>query len=184
MPRRYYTGIGSRETPLDVCDEMAWIAKWLRSKRYRLRSGHAIRADQAFEWGAEGSADIYLPWSGFEGSTSLLALDKLPAGAVRMAEEMARKHHPAWDRCGRDARAFHTRNTFQILGFEGLSEFVVCWTKDGKASGGTGQALRLAKHFKIPIVNMYHYPTERKVKQRLGELIPYLSEYQGSRIGD
>jgi hypothetical protein len=31
---------------------------------------------------------------------------------------------------------------------------VVCWTKDGKSSGGTGQALRIAEYYSIPIFNL------------------------------
>ena len=35
--------------------------------------------------------------------------------------------------------------------------FIVCWTKDGKATGGTGQALRIAADpaYAIPIFNLY-----------------------------
>ena len=32
---------------------------------------------------------------------------------------------------------------------------VVCWTRDGKASGGTGQAMRFAEYLEIPIFNLY-----------------------------
>jgi hypothetical protein len=48
------------------------------------------------------------------------------------------------------------RNAMQILGEDGNTpvEMVVCWTKDGKASGGTGQALRIAEYYSIPIFNL------------------------------
>ena len=66
---------------------------------------------------------------------------------------MAAEFHPAWDRCSRGARALHARNCHQVLGWDlkTPSEFILCWTKDGKASGGTGQAMRIAKAFNIPI---------------------------------
>ena len=50
-----------------------------------------------------------------------------------------------------------TRNTFQVLGknLVNPSKFILCWTPNGKITGGTGQALRIAEHFEIPIINMY-----------------------------
>jgi len=33
-------------------------------------------------------------------------------------------------------------------------EFIVCWTKSGKVTGGTGQALRIAKYYDIKVYNM------------------------------
>ena len=48
------------------------------------------------------------------------------------------------------------RNMHQVLGLtlDVPTDFIVCWTPDGKASGGTGQALRVAKDFSIPIYNL------------------------------
>ncbi len=51
------------------------------------------------------------------------------------------------------------RNTNQIFGAcietAPNSQFVICWTKDGLDSGGTGQALRIAREAGIPIYNLY-----------------------------
>ena len=38
---RYYAGIGSRRTPLAVCEQMTHIAKVLADMNYCLRSGGA-----------------------------------------------------------------------------------------------------------------------------------------------
>lgn len=35
------------------------------------------------------------------------------------------------------------------------SKFIVCWTRDGGATGGTGQALRIADHYEIPVFNLF-----------------------------
>ena len=35
-----------------------------------------------------------------------------------------------------------------------LSKFVICWTKNGKGTGGTGQAIRIAKGFGIPVFDL------------------------------
>jgi hypothetical protein len=59
------------------------------------------------------------------------------------------------------------RNALQILGRYGSTpvKFVVCWTKDGKNTGGTGQALRIADYFHIPVFNFYRESDIEKLKQ-------------------
>ena len=81
----------------------------------------------------------------------------------------AEHFHPAWEKCSRGARGLHTRNIYQILGQDLNTpvKCVVCWTKDGKSSGGTGQALRLAEYLEIPVFNL-HDPA------KLEELADYI----------
>jgi hypothetical protein len=66
-----------------------------------------------------------------------------------------------------------TRNTYQILGQDcrTKSDFVVCYTADGKASGGTGQALRIAIAEKIPIFNLHEKENLNKMKDFVNQLI-------------
>jgi hypothetical protein len=70
---------------------------------------------------------------------------------------IAAKHHPAWYRCSDAARKLHARNVHQILGRDlaSPSKFGVCWTADGQASGGTGQALRIADAYGIRVFNLH-----------------------------
>lgn len=143
---KYYAGIGSRETPPRVLAKMTAIAQDLAAQGYILRSGAAEGADSAFEAGAGDAKEIWIPWRGFQNHPSRL----VPSLA---AFEMAARFHPAWERCSRGARALHARNCHQVLGADLATpvEFVVCWTKDGRASGGTGQAIRIAQHHGIPV---------------------------------
>lgn len=60
---RYYAGIGSRKSPQDILKFMVKIAKSL-SDSYILRSGGAVGADKAFEYGAKDK-EIFRP----EGAT-------------------------------------------------------------------------------------------------------------------
>ena len=48
------------------------------------------------------------------------------------------------------------RNGCQVLGLnlDDPVDAVVCWTKDGKGGGGTGQAIRIAKSRNIPIFDI------------------------------
>ena len=48
------------------------------------------------------------------------------------------------------------RNSYQVMGKE-LNDpvlFVLCWTHLGQGSGGTGQAIRIAKHQGIPVLDL------------------------------
>ena len=49
------------------------------------------------------------------------------------------------------------RNGYQVLGYDlkTPSKFLICWTKDGKETGGTAQAMRIAKDYKIPVYNLF-----------------------------
>lgn len=144
-----YAGIGARKTPDTVLDQMAGIAEWLRFKNYTLRSGGASGADTAFEMSAGLHQEIYL------------ARDVTPESL-----EVAAEFHPAWDRCTDYAKKLMARNSFQILGrhLDNPSDFVVCWTPDGKASGGTGQAIRIANHYGIPVYNLHDDTAEARMR--------------------
>ncbi|UAT28892.1 hypothetical protein PP753_gp66 [Dinoroseobacter phage vB_DshP-R7L] len=155
----YYAGIGSRETPEDVCRKMFAAGRAMAGLGFILRSGGAQGADESFEsgvddWTANHDTDgllkeIYLPWKGFRKNQSDLY------GSDKAARLMAKEYHPNWPIVSCAGRDFHARNCYQILG-RGLdtpSAFVLCWTPGGAVTGGTGQALRIAKDHDIPILN-------------------------------
>lgn len=150
---KYYTGVGSRETPAEVLFNMRYLAKELALMGYTLRSGGAKGSDSAFEEGCDavsGSKEIYLPVPKFNGSDSKL----LPSmEAYRMAAQI----HPAWSRCTSFARKAHARNIHQVLGedLKTPSEFLICWTRGGVATGGTATAINLAVQNNIPVFNLF-----------------------------
>jgi hypothetical protein len=154
---KYYAGIGARKTPKVTLDEMKVIASNLSKNGYVLRSGAAVGADQAFEKGCKGPKEIYLPWFLFNGyieNDEIFSAPRLENYSE--ARKIAAEFHPKWTTLSHTAKRYHTRNVYQILGkdLNTPSNLVVCWTEDGKASGGTGQALRIAKSYKIPIINL------------------------------
>jgi hypothetical protein len=149
---KFYTGIGSRETPKDILLQMTALAIALDNDDWVLRSGGAAGADSAFELGTDHKV-IYLPWSGF---TNKIA-DNKSYIVPPLNVDWVYDYHPAPELLSKAGFKLMSRNTYQVLGddFNTPSEFVVCWTSDGNASGGTGQALRIAKDFNIPIYNLY-----------------------------
>ncbi len=179
--KKYYTGIGSRETPKDICKLMEDIAFKLASKDYILRSGAAQGADAAFEKGALAYAEnvdervvlgqIYIPWDSFTTYDEYYkdwykVLDRMPN--KKEAEVIASETHPAWEKCSRGAKLLHTRNVYQILGssLKNPSQFLICWArldKHGNIKGGTATAWNLAQKYNVPCFNLIN----EEDKQRL-----------------
>jgi hypothetical protein len=156
---KYYAGIGSRETPKNIIDQISDIASYLSDKNYILRSGHADGADLAFENSAE-FAEIWLPWPNFNKQFPILKnhIHITISPNDFKAYDSVEIFHPCPEKLKWYGRKLMARNYRQIVGdiySPTDSEFVICWTKDGKNSGGTGQALRIAESLKIPIYNLY-----------------------------
>jgi len=151
-----YTGIGSRSTPQEIQRLMTQIADKLGMWGWVLRSGGADGADEAFEKGSVCN-ELYLPWRGFNGRMDA-ELEFPTPDAFLIAET----HHPRWHALDRNVRALHARNAHQILGANCATPaaFVICWTPDGSTgtttakTGGTGQAIRIAKAYDVPIFNL------------------------------
>lgn len=163
MSGRAYAGIGSRETPANVLEVMRQLAQRLALNGWVLRSGHAPGADQAFEAGAGPQAEVYLPWASFEQQVKPVARFVMN-GPIPTAYEIASRFHPGWMHLTDGARSLHARNAHQVLGAnldpERRVSMVACWTKDGsidggsRASGGTGQALRIATAYGVEVFNL------------------------------
>lgn len=138
---KFYAGIGSRKTPPEILSLMTMLAAKLASNGYVLRSGGAVGADTAFHTGAGALAEIFTP-------------DR----ATPKAMYLASGYHLNWDACSSYIKKLHGRNSMIILGgiLDQPVSFVVCWTPDGRDSGGTGLAMRIAMDNGIPIVNLYH----------------------------
>lgn len=173
MKNLIITGIGSRETPLDILQEMIIFGQWAMTFNHIIRSGHAPGADWAFEQGSQNRCIVYLPWENFS-----LNLESNSTKIVVPYEDkysqFTDKYHPAPGRLSNAARKLMNRNACQILGINltNKSNVVICYTKDGKASGGTGQAIRIAQAYNIPVFNMYYqeYNTCGKLIKIIEEL--------------
>jgi len=141
-----YAGIGSRETPNSVLSQMQEWGNYFARTECVLRSGHARGADMAFELGCDSALPGHHAKQIFTADMSM----RNPTWF-----EHAAKFHPAWLKCSPQARALHARNSAIVLGamLDAPVNFIICWTKDGKASGGTGQALRIAVSYEIPVFN-------------------------------
>jgi hypothetical protein len=157
--RLTYAGIGSRKTPRAFQSRMHSIARVLETRGWMLHSGGADRADTWFESGVRSymNARIFLPWPGFNEHESPLYT------VCERAHEIARQFHPVYHRLDAKGRLLMGRNSYQVLGPDLASPVtcIVCWTADGsttgaeRSSGGTGQALRIAAAYDVPVFNLH-----------------------------
>lgn len=147
---KHYAGIGSRDTPQPILKRMTRCARVLDKKGYTLRSGGAKGADQAFEKGSRNS-EIFLA----------------QADNPLWTKVFVEHFHPAPHNLKEYPYKLMERNVLIMLGFNGNVpvRFVVCYTKDGKASGGTGHTMRIAEFFNIPIFNFHSEEDIQRLKE-------------------
>jgi len=143
----YYAGIGSRQTPPEILAKMEEIGEYLAGKGWILRSGGAEGADKAFERGSDKL------------KKTLYSLDEvfLPSDYIPAWTNVFTDHfHPNPGALKDWGRKLMNRNAMQILGRDGNTPVtcVICWTKDGKGAGGTGQACRIADYYGIPVFDL------------------------------
>jgi hypothetical protein len=168
---KYYTGVGSRTCPQDVCEAMTKIAAILEEREYILRSGAADGADTAFELGVKShlNKEIYLPWQGFNGHESFLFETR--DEAFKIVRDIV-DHYGSINRA---SQKLHARNAHQVLGgdLKSPSDFIICWTPQGKLVGGTATAITLARNNSIPIYNLGN-PGFRQMS--LNDFIEYITK--------
>ena len=144
-----------------------------------LRSGGADGADTYFETGCtegEGETEIYLPWKGYNNSTSTL----YPPS--QDARKIAQEIYPVWKTATEPVRLMMARNVHQVLGqsLNAPVKFLVCYTPDGctsidqysRKTGGTGMAISVASLFDVPIFNLH----DRSVVPTLVDFLEQFSD--------
>ena len=153
-----YAGIGNRETPAAIGQIMTQAAMRLALQGWILRSGEAkqkpgsakdtVSADLAFEAGC----DLINP------RAKVIRVPTMGQAAL----DHAAQFHPNWSACSEHARYLHARNSLIMLGdwLDDPVRFVLCWTPGGAVTGGTGQALRIAAAYGIPVINLAVQPVD------------------------
>lgn len=154
-----YAGVGSRNTPPEVQQQMTRIAQALEARGYTLNTGDAKGADAAFAKGAKKK-------------NQFAAKD-----ATDQTRAVAKELHPAWHRLGPYAQNLQARNTNQVFGrnLDTPADFIIVWTPDGAqthaerniGTGGTGQAISLASLKGIPVINLAQEGWQQTLEQVL-----------------
>jgi hypothetical protein len=140
-----YAGIGARKTPGETLELMRQYGVYLSALGWVLRSGKAWGADAAFQAGANNAT-----WPSME------LYGRNEAAANPAWVNHAAMFHPKWEECSPVAKLLLGRNSAIILG-PNLTEpvnAVICWTPGGRVIGGTGQSLRIAAAYGVPVFNL------------------------------
>jgi len=179
----YYAGVGSHNTPSNILKVMEELGFLLARENYILRSGGSPGADTAFEAGAkkaEAEFEIYLPWSEFQERSGANYIDVTKLANFNKAADIAKEHHPEFEKLTENAKKLIIRDTYQVLGkdLETPSKFVVCWTPDGcitdrdrsQKTGGTGQAISIASRREIPVFNLELREHKRQIEEWINKL--------------
>lgn len=172
---KYYSGIGSRETPIEICEIMSKIGKKLELKGWTLRSGGAkpknkkprtASADLAFEKYVKNkyiytvkNFDFSEPNYSFCRNEVLSVLDK----------HINLDDYDGW------CRTLLLRDINQVLGSVKTtlekSKFLICYTKSEDYSrydiGGTRIAVRCALKHGIKVYNLVNKTTLELIKKKL-----------------
>jgi len=193
---KYYTGVGSRETPSDVMKLMTDYAERLYWVGYTLRSGGADSADMCFESGhdsgryilqtqlpylfprfrdfkAECRKEIYLPWRNFNKRGDEEGIYySFKDDIQKQARELVSRIHPAPGALSVGSWKLHMRNCNQVLGqdLKTPSDFLICWTKNGQEVGGTRTAIVLAKQNNIPVYNLFFEEHRKELENLISKL--------------
>jgi hypothetical protein len=166
--KRVYAGVGTRATPSRVLFGIEAAARRLARGGWTMRTGMSPGADQAFYRGAirgRGHVELFLPWPTFEAQARLRSEGPLVYVLPEPAEEayaLAARFDPSWETLDSAGRRLRARDCHQVLGRDLASpvRLIVCWTPDGNLDGtgrlvgGTGQALRIARHYRVEVLNL------------------------------
>lgn len=174
---KFYTGIGSRQTPEAILTIMTGYAQLQETKSWVLRSGGATGADTAFQNGVRNPEyqRIFIPWNGFNGlrhnpERNVFLVTQSPH--YEKAIKLAKSHYKSWDSLKDPVKNLHARNMFQLLGedLNDPSEFIVFWAETHPKygfKGGTGFTVRVGRALKIPYHNLADSHYEQKLKEAL-----------------
>jgi hypothetical protein len=176
---KFYAGIGSRSLPDKAVVQLMAISAWLASAGWGLRTGGASGADYAFWKGAGeagGHGELHLPWLRFNQHLTVISARR-SSWKRRIFHDnrhlaISAEYHPRWSGLSQGVRRLMGRNASIILGSNpddksGWSKMVVCYTRDGQASGGTGHGIRIAQGFGIPVFNIGNPNVLAHLKNRM-----------------
>ncbi|MDU8351415.1 hypothetical protein RYA05_05890 [Pseudomonas syringae pv. actinidiae] len=184
-------GIGSRRLTHASSKRQMYFACCIVFAGYKEHSGGADLSDTSHEVGAKIAYDamcqldpalipgeysrvmqIFLPWAGFNGRKAGVRegyVVHCPPEALSVTQPF----HPGWSHLSEAAQKMMSRNAMQILDLDLQTpvRFVMCETPDGaytakmtsSKTGGTGQAIRIADHYNVPVYNLQHPEHRAKV---------------------
>lgn len=160
---RYYTGIGSNSTPIDILAKMETLSSYFAVIGYTLRSGNLSSVDLSFEKGClreSGKKELWMPkpYNGIKRNRTILC------DPSKKHIELASSYSLDWENLSDRNKLARAATVGKVLGRDMNSpvDFVLCWTIDGcersekvsKKTGDLGLAINICQSIDIPIFNL------------------------------
>lgn len=150
---KYYAGIGSRETPQDVCELMVAIGQLLAENGWVLRSGGARGADSAFEKGCDkagGKKEIFVSGDASQAAWNMASQNFPWFGSIRSSY----------------VQGLIARNMHQVFGqdLQMPVDVVICYDPLCNERSGTRYATTVAERAGIQVVNLW-LPAQRQLME-------------------
>ena len=166
--KRYYGGVGSRETPESVLNKFITIASSLEVNNFYASTGCADGADKAFRIGCS-EPRIYTCRGSEHG------IDPQHYSNYFKTEYIVKEllGVTRYNNMSTFAKLAHRRNCYQILGDDLTTpvEFTLLYAKPNKSGdgvlGGTVTAYKLSKALGIPTFNFFYENAESQFQQYL-----------------
>ncbi len=167
-----YAGIGARATPKHIIDMIRITASLLAKDGYICKTGAALGADQAFAIGAinsGGQVHLKIPWPNYEqnwiqlmSASGLVTTREIKYHDIQ-AYESVKRLHPKANSLSQAVIKLHARNYLIIEN----TQFVICWSPEGKTTGGTGQGIKIANELGITVYNLGNQETYNIFEKRI-----------------
>lgn len=187
IPTPTFTGIGSRDAPVEILNLMKRIGKAMSDLGYQGRSGYAPGSDTAFYRGAQQSHrfskigfENFLPNSWLFDRPDFGNIKPDPQNNIfdattfkdvyAKARDLALEARGSFERLGSGGIELHSRNPFQILGkkLDQPSHIAYFWAQpvgqSGKVKGGTNTAVQIALKFGVKCMNLFHEQVRKEVE--------------------
>lgn len=158
-----FAGIGPRETPASVCNDMAAMGNLFAKLGWYGCSGFGEGADQAWlSQIPQQQQEVWLPWSTYNGASMTRDPHKrfrllVPTGRI---EQVAKTFYANdWGKATQGIRLLMMRNVAIMMSntLDAPVDLVAYWQSEAKEHdpfGGTNHAIKVAKHFGIPCFNI------------------------------
>jgi len=180
----FYIGTGSLNTPIVGMKKAEIFGARLAKRGYTLRSGHYEGCDESFEKGAQGQAEIYLPYCNFrsnvivrgkpiclEQNESTGSSELVPSDNIIHSIHMELDKQYGWSQKGKPnflSLQFYIRSAMMLFGpgaIRILPKFVLLWADVIKDP--IQCIIDLAKSLDIKIYNFWHEEDEALFEQEI-----------------
>ncbi len=174
---RYYTGIGSNSTPIDILMKIETLASYFAMIGYTLRSGNSSQVDLSLERGClreSGKKEIWLP----KPNGKVRHHRSMMCDPSKIHVELANIYSLEWDTLSEANKLIGAATVGKVLGRDTKNpiSFMLCWSIDGcervvdisKKTGNLGLAITICESMNIPVFNL-------KNNNRLQEFLDYFT---------